>query len=128
MISLAEYLGTNIADHIPETPNRISEEMVRCMGAIYCKLADPPLMQSCILSSPTSSFSSASALSPQCPGDMWSPGYRKESTLDARLINPFRVEGIKEFSGPYNAMVEVPSICTDTRKLSEVEGLLQNYK
>ncbi|KAF8757493.1 hypothetical protein HU200_010838 [Digitaria exilis] len=27
MISLAEYLGTNVADHIPETPNNLSEEM-----------------------------------------------------------------------------------------------------
>lgn len=128
MISLAEYLGTNIADHIPETPNRISEDMVRCMGTVYCKLADPPLVEPCIPSSPTSSFSSTSALSPQCIGDMWSPGCKKESILDARLINPFHVEGIKEFSGPYNAMVEVPSICTGTRKLSEVEDLLQNYK
>jgi len=128
VISLAEYLGTDVADHIPETPNKISEDMVRCMGAVYCKLADPPLLQSCLTSSPTSSFSSTSALSPQYLGDMWSPGCRKESTLDARLINPFRVEGIKEFSGPYNAMVEVPLICTDTQKLSEVEDLLQNYK
>ncbi|ONK74596.1 uncharacterized protein A4U43_C03F8120 [Asparagus officinalis] len=128
VISLAEYLGTNIADHIPDTPNRISEDMVRCMGSIYCKLADPPLIQYCIPSSPTSSFSSMSALSPQYLGDMWSPSCTKESTLDSRLINPFRVEGIKEFSGPYNAMVEVPSIFTDTQKLSEVEGLLQSYK
>ncbi|KAJ6845020.1 uncharacterized protein M6B38_290020 [Iris pallida] len=128
LISLAEYLGTNIADHIPETSNRISEDMVRCMGSIYCKLADPPLVQHCIPSSPSSSFSSMSAVSPQYIGDMWSPGCRRESNLDARLINPFRVEGMKEFSGPYNAMVEVPSLCRDHDQLVGVEGLLQNYK
>ncbi|KAJ6849184.1 uncharacterized protein M6B38_270970 [Iris pallida] len=129
-VSLAEYLGTSIVDHVPETPNTISEDMVRCMGAIYCKLADPPLVQHCIPSSPTSSsFSSTSAPSPQYLGDTWSPGNRRrESSLDARLINPFRVEGVKEFSGPYNAMVEVASICRDPQRLSEVEGLLQNYK
>ncbi|XP_008808904.2 uncharacterized protein LOC103720790 isoform X1 [Phoenix dactylifera] len=128
VISLAEYLGTNIADHVPETPNKLSEDMVRCMSAIYCKLADPPLVHHGLPSSPTSSFSSMSALSPQYLGEMWSPGYQRESTLDARLINPFRVEGLKEFSGPYNAMVEVPLICRDRRRLKDIEDLLQNYK
>ncbi|GJN23187.1 hypothetical protein PR202_gb10814 [Eleusine coracana subsp. coracana] len=65
MISLAEYLGTNVADHIPETPNNLSEEMVRCMAGIYCRLAVPPLVHHGSSSSPTSSFSSTSAISPQ---------------------------------------------------------------
>lgn len=128
MISLAEHLGTGITDHVPETANRISEDMVRCMGAIYIKLADPPLMNPGLSSSPTSSFSSMSAISPQCPGDMWSPGCRNESTLDTRLVNPFCVEGFKEFSGPYNAMLEVSSIRNDDRRLKTVEELLSAYK
>ncbi|XP_072986212.1 uncharacterized protein [Typha latifolia] len=127
VISLADYLGTDIADHIPETPNKLSEDMVRCMAGIYCKLANPPLVHHGPSSSPTSSFSSMSALSPQYLGDMLSPGDKKESTLDARLINPFRVEGLKEFSGPYNAMVEVPLICRDRQRLRDVEDLLKNY-
>ncbi|GJM96756.1 hypothetical protein PR202_ga13619 [Eleusine coracana subsp. coracana] len=128
MISLAEYLGTNVADHIPETPNNLSEEMVRCMAGIYCRLAVPPLVHHGSSSSPTSSFSSTSAISPQYVGDMWSPNYKRETTLDSRLINPFRVEGLKEFSGPYNTMVEVPMISHDSRRLKEVEDLLQTYK
>ncbi|URE05777.1 hypothetical protein MUK42_22786 [Musa troglodytarum] len=128
VISLAEYLGTSITDHVPESPNKLSEDMVRCMGAIYCKLADPPLVCHGVSSSPASSFSSMSALSPQYLGDMWSPGYKRESNLDSRLINPFRVEGLKEFSGPYNAMVEVPLICRDRRRLRDVEDILHNYK
>ncbi|CAL4919277.1 unnamed protein product [Urochloa decumbens] len=128
MISLAEYLGTNVADHIPETPNNLSEEMVRCMAGIYCRLADPPLVHHGSSSSPTSSFSSTSAISPQYVGDMWSPSYKRETTLDSRLINPFQVEGLKEFSGPYNTMVEVPMIIRDSRRLREAEDLLQTYK
>nr|CAB3498061.1 unnamed protein product [Digitaria exilis] len=128
MISLAEYLGTNVADHIPETPNNLSEEMVRCMAGIYCRLADPPLIHHGSSSSPTSSFSSTSAISPQYVGDMWSPNYKRENTLDSRLINPFHVEGLKEFSGPYNTMVEVPMISRDSRRLKEAEDLLQTYK
>lgn len=128
MISLAEYLGTNVADHIPETPNNLSEEMVRCMAGIYCRLADPPLVHHGSSSSPSSSFSSTSAISPQYVGDMWSPKYRREATLDSRLINPFHVDGLKEFSGPYNTMVEVPMISRDSRRLKEAEDLLQTYK
>ncbi|KAK3126284.1 hypothetical protein QOZ80_7AG0554320 [Eleusine coracana subsp. coracana] len=128
VVSLADYLGTNVADHIPETPNNLSEEMVRCMAGVYCKLADPPLVHHRPSSSPTSSFSSTSVVSPQYIGDMWSPNCRREATLDSRLINPFHVEGLKEFSGPYNTMVEVPSISRDSRRLREAEDLLQTYK
>ncbi|KAL5198318.1 hypothetical protein ABZP36_001830 [Zizania latifolia] len=128
VVSLADYLGTNVADHIPETPNNLSEEMIRCMAGVYCKLADPPLVHHRPSSSPTSSLSSTSVVSPQYLGDTWSPNFRKEATLDSRLINPFRVEGQKEFSGPYNTMVEVPSISSDCRRLREVEDLLQTYK
>jgi len=59
---------------------------------------------------------------------MWSPNYKRETTLDSRLINPFHVEGLKEFSGPYNTMVEVPMISHDSRRLKEAEDLLQTYK
>ncbi|KAJ4747370.1 hypothetical protein LUZ62_052072 [Rhynchospora pubera] len=129
VISLADYLGTNVIEHIPETPNKIAEEMVRNMAGVYCKLSDPPLVHHAPSISPASSFSSTSAFSPQhLGGDLSSPGYKRESTLDSRLINPFRVEGLKEFSGPYNNMVEVPLICRDQRRLREVQDLLQSYK
>ncbi|RRT81216.1 hypothetical protein B296_00021839 [Ensete ventricosum] len=128
VISLAEYLETGITDDVPESPNRLSEDMVRCMGAVYCKLVDPPLVFHGFSSSPASSSSSMSALSPQYLGELWSPGYKRESNLDSRLINPFQVEGLKEFSGPYNAMVEVPLIRIDRQRLRDVEDMLHNYK
>jgi hypothetical protein len=103
--------------------------MVHCMAGVYCKLSDPPLVHHAPSISPSSSFSSTSAFSPQyLGGELSSPGYKRESTLDSRLINPFRVEGLKEFSGPYNNMVEVPLICRDQRRLKEVQDLLQSYK
>ncbi|KAL3833408.1 hypothetical protein ACJIZ3_008144 [Penstemon smallii] len=127
VISLAEHLGTRISDHIPETPNKLSEEMVRCMSNIYCKLADPPLANHGI-SSPTSSLSSTSAFSPKDQYDMWSPGLRNNSSFDVRLDNPFHVEGLKDFSGPYSTMVEVHCIYRDSQKLGDVEYLLQNFR
>ncbi|OAY80726.1 hypothetical protein ACMD2_09645 [Ananas comosus] len=61
------------------------------------------------------------------PRDAWSPGFRKEATLEAWLDNPFRVDGLKDFSGPYNAMVEVSSICRETQRFSDAEVMLHNY-
>ncbi|KAF1001636.1 uncharacterized protein LOC141704244 [Apium graveolens] len=125
--SLAEYLGTPIADHMPETPNKLSEDMIKCISDIYCKLSDPPLPNH-RLSSPTSSLSSTSAFSPSDHSEMWSPGLRKYLTSDERLDNPFHIQGLKEFSGPYSTMVEVQHIFRDTKSLSDVEHMLQKYR
>ncbi|PON54096.1 Ternary complex factor MIP1, leucine-zipper [Parasponia andersonii] len=127
IISLAEHLGTRISDHIPETPNRISEDMIKCMSTIYCKLANPALTHNG-LSSPNSSLSSLSGFSPREQCDMWSPGFRNNSSFDVRLDNPFHVEGLKEFSGPYSTMVEVPWIYRDSQKLGDIDHLLQNFR
>ncbi|XP_050206898.1 uncharacterized protein LOC126656380 isoform X2 [Mercurialis annua] len=127
IISLAEHLGTRISDHVPESPNKLSEDMIKCMSAIFCKLSDPPLTHNG-LSSPNSSLSSISAYSPQDQSELWSPGFRNNSSFDVRLDNPFLVEGLKEFSGPYSTMVEVPWIYRDSQKLGDVEHLLQNFR
>nr|XP_009407676.2 PREDICTED: uncharacterized protein LOC103990315 isoform X2 [Musa acuminata subsp. malaccensis] len=124
VISLADYLGANIADHVPETPNKLSEDMVRCMCAIYCRLAEPPLVCHGPPSSPVSSLSSITELSV-----LDTPIHRREPLLDySRLIHPFQVEGLREFSGPYASMVEVPSISRDPQRVKDVEDMLQNYK
>ncbi|KMT08532.1 hypothetical protein BVRB_6g138140 isoform A [Beta vulgaris subsp. vulgaris] len=127
VISLAEHLGARISDHIPETPNRISEDMVKCMAAIFCKLGEPPATNNG-LSSPNSSSSSMGAFSPHYQCDAWSPSYGKDSSFDTRLDNPFNVEGLKEFSGPYSTMVEVPCIYRESQKLGDVEYMLQNFR
>ncbi|XP_057951888.1 uncharacterized protein LOC131146341 isoform X2 [Malania oleifera] len=127
VISLAEHLGTHISDHVSETPNKLSEDMIKCMSVIYCKLADPPLTHHA-LSSPNSSLSSTSAFSPQEQFDMWSPGFKKDSSFDVRLDNPFLVEGLKEFSGPYSTIVELQWIYRDGQKFGDIELLLQSFK
>ncbi|KAG4121241.1 hypothetical protein ERO13_D11G194000v2 [Gossypium hirsutum] len=127
IISLAEHLGTRISDHVLETPNKLSEDMIKCMSAIYCKLTDPPLVRNSF-SSPNSPMFSANAFSPQDHHEMWSPGFRNNSSFDVRLDNPFHVEGLKEYSGPCSTMVEVPWIFRDSQKLGDVEHLLQNFR
>ncbi|TKY70508.1 Ternary complex factor MIP1, leucine-zipper [Spatholobus suberectus] len=127
IISLAEHLGTRISDHVPVTPNKLSEDMVKCISAIYCKLAEPPMIHPG-LSSPSSSLSSTSAFSIGDQGDMWSPRFKNNSTFDVRLDNPFHVEGLKEFSGPYSTMVEVSWLYRESQKSGDTEKLLQNFR
>ncbi|KAG5089540.1 hypothetical protein JHK86_002152 [Glycine max] len=127
IISLAEHLGTRISDHVPVAPNKLSEDMVKCISAIYCKLADPPMAQPG-LSSPSSSLSSASAFSIGDQGEMWSPRFRNNSSFEVRLDNPFHVEGLKEFSGPYSTMVEVSWLYRESQKSADTEKLLQNFR
>ncbi|WJX55473.1 hypothetical protein P8452_41240 [Trifolium repens] len=103
--------------------------MVKCISALYCKLADPPMIHPG-LSSPSSSLSSASAFSIGDQGDMWSPRFKNNnnSSFDVSLENPFRVEGLKEFSGPYSTMVEISWIYKENQKSGDTKKLLQNYK
>ncbi|KAJ0236585.1 hypothetical protein HA466_0258650 [Hirschfeldia incana] len=119
LTSLAEHLGTRISDHVPETPNKLSEGMVKCMSEIYCKLAEPPSVLQQQLSSSDSSLSS-----PSDQYDTSSPGLGNSSSFD----NSFHVEGEKDFSGQYSNMVEVLCIYRDAKKASEVEDLLQHFK
>ncbi|EPS72452.1 hypothetical protein M569_02303, partial [Genlisea aurea] len=129
VISLAEHLGARISDHLPETPNRISEEMVRSMCHIYFRLADPKPENQPSSSSPASSLSSSlSACSPKYQCESWSPGFRNDLCFDVRLDNPFHIQGLKDFSGPYSNMIEVKWIYRDHKKLGDVECLLEKFR
>jgi hypothetical protein len=51
--------------------------------------------------------------------NIWSPNDKREATLDSHLINSLHDEGLKEFGGPYNTMVEVPIIHRDSQRMKE---------
>ncbi|CAE6004718.1 unnamed protein product [Arabidopsis arenosa] len=114
--SLAEQMGTRISDHIFMTPNKLSEEMIKCVSAIYSKLADPPSINHGF-SSPSSSPSSTSEFSPQEQYDMWSPSFRKNSSFDEQF----------EFSGPYSSMIEVSQIHRNHRKGRDLDLMNRNF-
>ncbi|CAL9116999.1 unnamed protein product [Musa acuminata var. zebrina] len=125
---LADHLGTTIADHIPETPNKLSEDIIKSMCAIYCKLSDDHVGHHCVASSPTLSFSSRNTFSPCYMKELQSPYCKREGVLDAWLENSCCTERLKDFSGPYSVMVEVSSICKHSRRSSDLDEMLQNYK
>lgn len=125
---LADHLGTSIANHVPESPNRLSEDLVHCMAAIYCKLAEPPLPPMGFSNSPTSSLSSSTIFSPQDQPDSWSPRCSNNEACEIRLTDPFQVKGQGESIGAYNSMIEVPWICVDNDRLSYAARMLHNFK
>ncbi|KAL9265656.1 hypothetical protein AKJ16_DCAP09679 [Drosera capensis] len=66
--------------------------------------------------------------SPQHPSSAWSTEFGRDLSHDTCLDNPFNVEGLKEFSGPYSTMVEVPCIYKERQQLGDVERMLQKFK
>lgn len=117
-----------LKDYFYKSPNRLSEELVRCMSAIYCKLSNPPLKHSGVVVSPPSSASSTSICSPHdVVSDGWSPRWKTESS-DTLLKDPYKVKGDMEDAGPYTTMVEIPWICVDKDRLSCVTIMLRNFR
>lgn len=127
-ISLAEHFGTSVSDYVPDTPNWISEEMIKCISDIYCQLADPPLINHEFSFSPISHSSSLNMFSSGGQDDIWSPHCGRFSSFNSLVDNPFSIGESKEFSGPYSTMAKVERICRDDNKLKEIEHKLQYYR
>ncbi|XP_057495484.1 uncharacterized protein LOC130780513 [Actinidia eriantha] len=125
--SLAEHVGASIPDRITETPNWVSEEMIKCISSIYNELAEPPLINHGF-PSPISFSSSASDSSPHCQYVSGSPKPRKSSSCRSWIHNPFNIEGSKEFSGSCSSMIEVQWISRDSWRLRHVKHMLQHYR
>ncbi|KAL9370908.1 hypothetical protein Peur_036048 [Populus x canadensis] len=126
--SLADHLGTSIRYGVVETPNWLSEEMIRRISAIYCELADPPLINPDYASSRISVSSSPNEFPSQGHGDIWSPQYGNFSSFNSSIDNPFHIGASKEFSGPYCSMAKVQHICRDSQKLRDIQHKLQDFR
>ncbi|GLT43043.1 hypothetical protein SLA2020_170170 [Shorea laevis] len=124
--SANEHFETSIPDHVLGTPNFLSEEMIKCISAIYCKLADPPLINHDHLLSPI--LYSSDLISSQGQGDIGSLDSRGFSSLKSHCQNPFSIGKSMELSGPYCTMAKVQWICRDSKKLKDIEPKVQHYK
>ena len=119
--SLADHLGASCFDDALKSPDRLSEDIVRCMFSIYCKLANPTLTRTGFSVSSSSSLSSSCTLSPLNRSDIWSPRCNEEATGHCQF------QGLKE-SGPYAAIVEVLKICLDDDSFNYAARMLQNCR
>ena len=127
IVSLADILGTRVADHVPQTPNKISEDMIKCIAAIYIRLRDVPTVQHAFFPSQCSSFSSASGLSSKYTADIWSPRCRKESFIEAWQENALGSSDSRELGLQYDSVVEVSALCKGDQRSADVKDMLRKY-
>ncbi|KAM7253136.1 hypothetical protein ACFE04_025754 [Oxalis oulophora] len=113
--SLADLFGASHIDNNHDTPDRLSENIVRCISSIYCKISKDNVKKAGVSASPISSLSSSSIFSSKNPCDSWSPR-RKETAGVHHLIR-----GSKEEIGFDSAVVEVLKISLDDERLEKVD-------
>ncbi|KAL5778459.1 hypothetical protein ACOSP7_011385 [Xanthoceras sorbifolium] len=118
--SLADHLGTSCEDNKLDTADRLSEDIVRCISSIYCKLSNAPNCNAGLSASPTSSLSSSSIFSSKHPCDSWSPHCYENTTVHH--------QGLKEERGAHTAMVEVLKIYLDDDSFNYAAVMLQNFR
>ncbi|XP_057986803.1 uncharacterized protein LOC110669243 isoform X2 [Hevea brasiliensis] len=117
--SLAYHLGASCLVNSLNIPDRLSEDIMKCMSSIYCRLANPSHSHGG-LSSPPSSLSSSSIFSSRYPCDNLSPQYSEDTTVHH--------QGLKEEGGPYAAMTEVLKICLDDNSFNYAAAMLKNFR
>ncbi|KAL3830569.1 hypothetical protein ACJIZ3_019371 [Penstemon smallii] len=121
-LSFADHLGNSlINDAAIIFPDRLSEDIIRCISSIYCKLANPTPINKGYSISSTSSFCSSSTFSPRNLSGSWSPQCNHEVTEHCDF------KGLKQENGPYAAMVEVLKICLDDDNYSYAATMLQKF-
>lgn len=113
--SLADHLGAScIVNNSLKAPDRLSEDIVRCISSVYCKLANPPPAHVTWSASPNSSLSSSTVFSSRNPCDSWSP----------RSHHGLKEDG----TGPYAAMIQVLKIRLDSDTFNYAAKMLQYFR
>ncbi|XP_059314135.1 uncharacterized protein LOC132064971 [Lycium ferocissimum] len=123
--SLTEHQVDSCSNNYHNSPGRLSEEMIKCISAIYSQLADPPFFSHNLSSSPISVSSSTLESFPQNQSDM---NQCIETSSSDSLNNPFHFEDSKGFIGFLVRMVEVQGLCRDSHSLDGVEEMLKQFR
>ncbi|XP_060200050.1 uncharacterized protein LOC132628279 isoform X1 [Lycium barbarum] len=121
--SLADHLTASRMDDVLSYPDRLSEEIVRCISCIYCKFANPKILAQKGLSvSSTSSLSSSSTFSPRNLSGSWSSLHNEEST------EQYEFDVCKDDSRPYSTMIEILKICLDDDSFNYATAMLHKFR
>lgn len=120
--SLADHFGNHFTDDPFIYPGRLSEDIIRCISLIYCKLASPAQSHKGYSVSSTSSFCSSSTFSPRNLSGSWSPQCTDEVSEQCDY------ESLKQEKGPYSGMVEVLKICLDDESYNYAATMLQKFR
>ncbi|XP_021671710.2 uncharacterized protein LOC110658418 isoform X2 [Hevea brasiliensis] len=118
--SLADHLGASCLVNSLNTPDVLSEYILKCISSIYCKLANRPKSHGGLSSSPPSSLSSSSMFSSHNPSDNSSPQHSEDAIVHR--------QGLKEDGGPYSGIVEVMKICFNDDSSNYAALMLKNFR
>ncbi|KAL4575367.1 hypothetical protein LXL04_022209 [Taraxacum kok-saghyz] len=119
--SLGDHLGTPCTENtLPDGPDRLSEDLIRCISSIYCKLGDQN--QSGPSVSSASSLSSSGTYCTRNISDTWSPYCTEGASWDSKN------EGVKEEKGPYGNMIEVLKIGVDDDGFNYAAKMLKKFR
>ncbi|KAI7740925.1 hypothetical protein M8C21_033052 [Ambrosia artemisiifolia] len=120
--SLGEHFGASCANNDVDGPDKLSEDIIRCISLIYCKLGDQNQPQSGPLVSSASSLSSSGTNRTRNLSDAWSPLCSEEPTWDSKHDN------LKDERGPNANMIEVLKINVDDDGFNYASRMLKKYR
>ncbi|XP_024990089.1 uncharacterized protein LOC112524483 isoform X3 [Cynara cardunculus var. scolymus] len=120
--SLGDHLGTPTENTLLDGPDILSEDIIRCISSIYCKLGDKNQSQIGPSVSSTSSLSSSGTYCTTNLSDTWSPYCNEEATWDSKF------ESSKEERGPYAEMIEVLKIGVDDDGFNYASRMLKKFR
>ncbi|XP_025802333.1 uncharacterized protein LOC112881719 isoform X2 [Panicum hallii] len=118
--SLVNFLSASISEYVPKISCKLSEDILSCIGAVYCKLSSTQPQDAECMTSPSPSVSSSSTFSPRRRNDSWSPRYNFDS--------PRQYEFQKEKNEQNVAMIVIPRIRIDADKFDYASKMLETIR
>eukprot|EP00250_Pteridium_aquilinum_P013712 c21524_g1_i4 orf=623-2161(+) len=108
-------------DSAIHSANILSEDLVRCMAAIYCRLAQPPIPQHEPKFSPSSSFSASTFSTARSSSDGWTSQHKSDATYEGSH---------DDFQRNYttNVAFEVQWISVDSERLAYAASMLRIFE
>lgn len=101
-------------------PCKLSEEIIRCIASIYCKIANIPDSKRDKVIFPTSSMSFSSSISQQSCGENWSPRYRHQASASS--------SSSKIDDELYSDFIEIPRISVDSERFGYASKMLSIFR
>ncbi|KAJ1290227.1 hypothetical protein BS78_02G226900 [Paspalum vaginatum] len=118
--SLVNFLSASISEYVPKISCKLSEDILSCIAAVYCKLSSTQPLDTECLTSPSPSVSSSSTFSPRRRHDNWSPQYNFDS--------PGQYGFQKESNEQNIDMIVVPRIRIDADKFDYATKMLETIR
>ncbi|KAG2635903.1 hypothetical protein PVAP13_2NG405200 [Panicum virgatum] len=118
--SLVNFLSASISEYVPKISCKLSEDILSCIGAVYCKLSSTQPQEAECMTSPSPSVSSSSTFSPRRRNDSWSPRFNFDS--------PRQYEFQKEKNEQNIGMIVIPRIRIDADKFDYASKMLETIR